>query len=95
MNGAAAGAGAGIAYSCDFRIAAENAKFIQAFIRVRLAPDSGNEFLPSKAGGGFAKALELSLTGDELTSKNAETPRVGLQSGSNRPIDDSHEGASC
>ena len=77
VNGAAAGAGAGIAYSCDFRIAAENAKFIQAFIRVGLAPDSGTSFfLPRLVG--FAKALELSLTGDELTSKDAE--RLGLVS---------------
>lgn len=77
VNGAAAGGGAGIAYSCDFRIAAENAKFIQAFIRVGLAPDSGTSFfLPRLVG--FAKALELSLTGDELTSKDAE--RLGLVS---------------
>ncbi len=77
VNGVAAGAGAGIAYSCDFRIAAENAKFIQAFIRVGLAPDSGTSFfLPRLVG--FAKALELSLTGDELTAKDAE--RLGLVS---------------
>jgi 2-(1,2-epoxy-1,2-dihydrophenyl)acetyl-CoA isomerase len=75
VNGAVAGAGAGIAYSCDIRIAAENAKFIQAFIRVGLAPDSGTSFfLPRLVG--FAKAMELSLTGDELTSKDAE--RFGL-----------------
>jgi len=75
VNGVAAGAGAGIAYSCDFRIAAENARFIQAFIRVGLAPDSGTSFfLPRLVG--FAKALELSLTGDELTAKDAE--RLGL-----------------
>ncbi len=75
VNGVAAGAGAGIAYSCDLRIASENAKFLQAFIRVGLAPDSGTSyFLPRLAG--FSKALELSLTGDELTSKDAE--RYGL-----------------
>ncbi len=77
VNGVAAGAGAGIAYSCDFRIVAENAKFIQAFIRVGLAPDSGTSFfLPRLVG--FAKALELSLTGDELTAKDAEN--LGLTS---------------
>ncbi len=75
VNGVAAGAGAGIAYSCDLRIASENAKFLQAFIRVGLAPDSGTSyFLPRLAG--FSKALELSLTGDELTSRDAE--RYGL-----------------
>jgi 2-(1,2-epoxy-1,2-dihydrophenyl)acetyl-CoA isomerase len=77
VNGAAAGGGAGIAYSCDFRIAAENAKFVQAFIRVGLAPDAGTSFfLPRLVG--FAKALELSLTGNELTSKDAE--RLGVVS---------------
>jgi 2-(1,2-epoxy-1,2-dihydrophenyl)acetyl-CoA isomerase len=77
VNGVAAGAGAGIAYSCDFRIASDNAKFVQAFIRIGLAPDSGTSFfLPRLLG--FAKALELSLTGDELTAKDAE--RLGLVS---------------
>lgn len=75
VNGVAAGGGAGIAYACDIRTAADNAKFIQAFIRVGLAPDSGTSFfLPRLVG--FAKALELSLTGQELTSKDAE--RLGL-----------------
>ena len=77
VNGVAAGAGAGIAYSCDIRVASDNAKFLQAFVKVGLAPDSGTSFfLPRLAG--FSKALELSLTGDELTSKDAE--RLGLVS---------------
>ena len=77
VNGVAAGAGAGIAYSCDFRIASETARFLQAFVRLGLAPDSGTSFfLPRLVG--FAKALELSLTGDELNSKDAE--RFGLVS---------------
>jgi 2-(1,2-epoxy-1,2-dihydrophenyl)acetyl-CoA isomerase len=59
------------------RIVTDNAKFIQAFIRVGLAPDSGTSFfLPRLVG--FAKALELSVTGDELTSMDAE--RLGLVS---------------
>jgi len=75
INGVAAGAGAGIAYACDIRVASENAKFIQAFIRVGLAPDSGTSFfLPRLVG--LAKALELSMTGEELTGEDAE--RLGL-----------------
>ena len=75
INGVAAGAGAGIAYACDIRTAADTAKFIQAFIRIGLAPDSGTSyFLPRLVG--LAKALELSLTGEELSSKDAE--RLGL-----------------
>ena len=77
VNGVAAGAGAGIAYSCDIRVASDNARFLQAFIKVGLAPDSGTSFFLPRLTG-FSKALELSLTGDELTSKDAE--RLGLVS---------------
>ena len=77
VNGAAAGAGAGIAYSCDLRIASDSAKFLQAFIRVGLAPDSGTSFfLPRLVG--FSKAMQLSMTGEELSSQEAE--RFGLVS---------------
>jgi 2-(1,2-epoxy-1,2-dihydrophenyl)acetyl-CoA isomerase len=77
VNGPAAGAGAGIAYSCDIRLASDSAKFLQAFVRIGLAPDSGTSFFLPKLVG-YAKALELSLTGDEVTSKEAE--RLGLVS---------------
>jgi 2-(1,2-epoxy-1,2-dihydrophenyl)acetyl-CoA isomerase len=75
VNGAAAGAGAGIAYSCDIRIASDTAKFLQAFVKIGLAPDSGTSFfLPRLVG--FSKALELALSGDELSSGDAE--RLGI-----------------
>ena len=77
VNGVAAGAGAGIAYSCDLRIASDSAQFIQAFIRVGLAPDSGTSFfLPRLVG--FSKAMQLGMTGEELSSQDAE--RFGLVS---------------
>ena len=40
VNGAAAGAGAGLALACDVVIAAESASFIQAFTRIGQAPSS-------------------------------------------------------
>ena len=75
INGVAAGAGAGIAYACDIRIASEKASFIHAFIRVGLAPDSGTSyFLPRLVGLG--KAMELAFTDDQVEA--AEAHRLGL-----------------
>ena len=75
VNGVAAGAGASLAFACDFRIASEKARFIQAFIKIGLLPDSGsNYFLPRLVG--FAKAMELSMTGDAVDA--AEALRIGL-----------------
>src|SRR4051812_37013327 len=41
VNGMAAGAGASLAFACDFRLAADNAAFLMAFARVGLGPDTG------------------------------------------------------
>lgn len=75
VNGVAAGAGASIAYACDIRVASEKASFIQAFIKVGLAPDSGSSlFLPRLVG--LAKAMEMSLLGESVDA--AEALRLGL-----------------
>jgi 2-(1,2-epoxy-1,2-dihydrophenyl)acetyl-CoA isomerase len=58
VNGVAAGAGANIALACDIVLAARSAKFIQAFVRIGLVPDSGGSFfLPRIVGGARARAL--------------------------------------
>ena len=77
VNGVAAGAGASLAFACDVRIAAEEARFVLAFGRIGLVPDSGATwFLPRLVGP--AKAAELALVGDPLDA--AEALRLGLVS---------------
>ncbi len=60
VNGIAAGAGANIALACDIVIAARSAKFLQAFARIGLVPDSGGSFfLPRLVGDARARALVM------------------------------------
>ena len=52
VNGVAAGAGASYALACDIVLAGRAAKFIQAFVKIGLVPDSGASFfLPRMIGG--------------------------------------------
>ena len=70
VNGVAAGAGASIAFACDMRIATQDAKFIQAFVKVGLIPDSGAGWLLPRLVG-YARAMELALTGDPIDAPKA------------------------
>ena len=70
LNGAAAGAGWGIALACDIRYAADSAKFRFAFTGIGLAPDSGTSFFLSRTLG-LGKALELAYTNDLLDANTA------------------------
>ena len=77
VNGVAAGAGASIAFACDLRIAAEDARFVLAFGRIGLVPDSGTTwFLPRLVGQ--ARAAELALVGEPISAD--EALRIGLVS---------------
>ncbi|MBI4674920.1 MAG: enoyl-CoA hydratase/isomerase family protein [Chloroflexi bacterium] len=70
VNGAAAGAGLGVACACDLRYASENAKFRMAFIGIGLAPDSGTAFtLPRLIGVG--RALDMALTNELVDAREA------------------------
>ncbi len=75
VNGVAAGAGCNLALACDLRVASEEAKFIQSFVRVGLAPDSGGSFILPRLVG-LSKAMELLLLGDTLDAHEAQ--RIGL-----------------
>ena len=62
VNGVAAGAGLGIALSCDIRLASEAARFTSVFIKRSLVPDAGvSEILGSLLGSGIAS--EMAYTG--------------------------------
>ncbi|WP_296520160.1 2-(1,2-epoxy-1,2-dihydrophenyl)acetyl-CoA isomerase PaaG [Rhodoplanes sp.] len=71
VNGVAAGAGANIALACDIVLAARSAKFIQAFSKIGLVPDSGGTFfLPRLIGD--ARARALAMLAEPLTAEQAE-----------------------
>ncbi|UXS34663.1 2-(1,2-epoxy-1,2-dihydrophenyl)acetyl-CoA isomerase [Agrobacterium tumefaciens] len=70
VNGVAAGAGANIAFACDITLAARSARFIQAFAKIGLVPDSGGTWsLPRLIGEARAKAL--TLTAEPLAAETA------------------------
>ena len=72
VNGVAAGAGANIALACDIVLAARSAKFIQAFAKIGLVPDSGGSFfLPRLIGE--ARARALMLLAEPITADQAQT----------------------
>jgi 2-(1,2-epoxy-1,2-dihydrophenyl)acetyl-CoA isomerase len=75
VNGVAAGLGAHLAYACDLVIAAEDARFIEVFVRRGIALDAGGGFLLPRHLG-LHKAKELVFFGDDLSAQDAE--RLGL-----------------
>jgi 2-(1,2-epoxy-1,2-dihydrophenyl)acetyl-CoA isomerase len=70
VNGVASGAGCNLALACDLVIAAESAKFNQAFIRIALTPDCGATFILPRLVG-WKRATELLFTGDLVSAQAA------------------------
>jgi enoyl-CoA hydratase/carnithine racemase len=77
VNGPAVGAGCDLACMCDIRIAGESASFAESFVRMGLIPGDGGAWLLQRVIG-YARAAELSLTGDSIDA--AEALRLGLVS---------------
>src|SRR5258705_1189252 len=75
VNGVAAGLGAHLAWACDLVVAADDARFIEVFVRRGIALDAGGSFLLPRHVG-LHKAKELVFFGDDLSAADAE--RLGL-----------------
>ena len=70
VNGHAIGAGNDLCTMCDIRIASENAKFSESFLRIGIIPgDGGSWFLPKIIG--LSKATEMILTCEVLDAQKA------------------------
>ena len=75
VNATAAGGGMHLALACDLVIMAEEARFIEVFVRRGIAPDAGGAYLLTRLVGP-QKAKELFFFGDDISA--AEAQRIGL-----------------
>jgi 2-(1,2-epoxy-1,2-dihydrophenyl)acetyl-CoA isomerase len=71
VNGVAAGAGFSLALACDLIYAAEEARFIQAFTRIGLVPDTGSTRALVRALGRH-RAAALIFTGEPISAADAK-----------------------
>ncbi len=62
VNGPAIGAGCDLACMCDIRIGCQYSRFGETFAKLALVPGDGGTFFLQRVVG-YAKAMELSLTG--------------------------------
>jgi len=70
VNGVAAGAGVSIALACDLVYASDEARFIQAFIRIGLVADSGSTRTLVRTLGRH-RAAQLIFSGEPLEAREA------------------------
>jgi 2-(1,2-epoxy-1,2-dihydrophenyl)acetyl-CoA isomerase len=75
VNGVAAGAGAALAFACDFRVAAQRASFLMAFARVGLGADSGASWTLQRLAGS-AVAAELLMLAEPVSADHALSLRL-------------------
>ena len=70
VNGAAIGAGCDLACMCDIRMGCKHSRFGETFVKLALVPGDGGSFFLQRAVG-YAKAMELSLTGRIVPAEEA------------------------
>jgi len=70
VNGIAAGAGCNLALACDYRIASDQAKLSESFVRIGLHPDWGGTWLLPRLVGP-RRAFELLTTGRIVAADEA------------------------
>ncbi|MER7282622.1 enoyl-CoA hydratase/isomerase family protein [Dactylosporangium sp. NPDC000244] len=75
IEGAAVGAGMGLALACDVRLGSGTTRFSSPFVKMALVPDFGVSWLLAQAVGA-GRAAEIALTGRTILA--AEALRIGL-----------------
>lgn len=70
INGVAAGAGCNLALACDYRLASEQAKLSQSFVKIGLHPDWGGTWLLPRLVG-RSRAAEILMTGRMVDASEA------------------------
>jgi enoyl-CoA hydratase/carnithine racemase len=70
VNGPAIGAGCDLACMCDLRIASEQARFAESFVKLGIVPGDGGAWLLPRVVG-FSKAAEMALTGEMIDAREA------------------------
>lgn len=75
VNGTAAGGGAQLVLAADLAVMADDARFIEVFIRRGIMPDAGGIYLLPRTVG-LKRAKEIMFFGDDVPAAEAE--RIGL-----------------
>jgi 2-(1,2-epoxy-1,2-dihydrophenyl)acetyl-CoA isomerase len=70
VNGAAAGAGCGLALAADIVLAARSASFLQAFVRIGVVPDAGSSWLLPRLVG-RSRAMAMMMLGEKIPAETA------------------------
>ncbi len=70
VNGPAIGAGCDLACMCDMRLAAEEARFAESFVKLGLTPGDGGAWLLPRVVG-MSRACEMAFTGRSVDAAQA------------------------